>query len=55
MSKRKQMYNVLKLQSLEEESNYSARGVGSISPTSMQLCKSPLTSSATSIGFCNNG
>ncbi|WP_436945277.1 hypothetical protein [Staphylococcus xylosus] len=58
MSKRKRMYNVLKLQSLGEESSYSARGVstiGSVSPTSIQLCKSPLPSSVTSVGFCNNG
>ncbi|MDF0070696.1 hypothetical protein ACJVW2_11200 [Staphylococcus coagulans] len=57
MSKKEQMDRVLKMQNLNVQDDMTVRGVttiGSVSPTSLQFCISPLPSSATSIGFCNN-
>ncbi|PJH92502.1 hypothetical protein [Bacillus sp. SN1] len=59
MSRRKQINNILKLQSLESGSAYNAGATGtvegqSLSFYSIAFCASPLPVSAVSAAFCNN-
>ncbi|MGM0950806.1 MAG: hypothetical protein ACQEWT_18555 [Bacillota bacterium] len=60
MSRRKQMNNILNLQSLDGGSAYNAGATGTvegqslISPASIAFCFTPLPVSAVSAAFCNN-